>query len=291
MSTREIGRFEISSNVQRGMATVDSDRSRKFQSRTRLSSSSRVRSPLPAPVLHRVTCMSAAAKRYKYLRRIFHFKHMDFEFALWQMLYLFYKPQQVYRNFQYRKETKAQFARDDPAFLVLLASWLIISSAGFSFVLGIHFVGFVKFLLYVIFVDLVGVGLVVATLLWYISNTFLLKPGSGGEDVEWGFSFDVHLNAFFPILLILHFVQLFVYHTLIEQEWFISTVFGNTLWLVALSYYVYITFLGYSSLNILNRTNYFLAPLTVFVVFYFITLAINWNLSKSLMDFYKYRVL
>jgi len=273
------------------MATVDSDRSRKFQQRTRLSSSSRVRSPLPAPVLHRVTCMSAAAKRYKYLRRIFHFKHMDFEFALWQMLYLFYKPQQVYRNFQYRKETKAQFARDDPAFLVLLASWLIISSAGFSFVLGIHFVGFVKFLLYVIFVDLVGVGLVIATLLWYISNTFLLKPGSGGEDVEWGFSFDVHLNAFFPILLILHFVQLFVYHTLIEQEWFISTVFGNTLWLVALSYYVYITFLGYSSLNILNRTNYFLAPLTVFVVFYFISLAINWNLSKSLMDFYKYRVL
>ena len=68
-----------------------------------------------------------------------------------------------------------------------------------------------------IFVDLVGVGLVIATLLWYISNTFLLKPGSGGEDVEWGFSFDVHLNAFFPILLILHFVQLFVYHTLIGE--------------------------------------------------------------------------
>merc|ERR1719410_1833926 len=76
--------------------------------------------------------MSAAAKRYKYLRRIFHFRQMDFEFAIWQMLYLFYKPQNVYRNFQYRKvnnccifelrfllvgliqETKAQFARDDP---------------------------------------------------------------------------------------------------------------------------------------------------------------------------------
>ena len=70
---------------------------------------------------------------------------MDFEFAIWQMLYLFYKPQNVYRNFQYRKvkkynlekktflisliqETKAQFARDDPAFLVLLAALLIIST-------------------------------------------------------------------------------------------------------------------------------------------------------------------
>ena len=70
---------------------------------------------------------------------------MDFEFAIWQMLYLFYKPQNVYRNFQYRKvrlhlswlehfsiiimqETKAQFARDDPAFLVLLAALLLVST-------------------------------------------------------------------------------------------------------------------------------------------------------------------
>ena len=101
---------------------------------------------------------------------------MDFEFAIWQMLYLFYKPQNVYRNFQYRKvqfdyarikkpltyqktfqETKAQFARDDPAFLVLMAALLLVSTAGFSFVLGIHVWGFIKFLLYVIFVDLIGV--------------------------------------------------------------------------------------------------------------------------------------
>merc|ERR1719445_2435587 len=113
--------------------------------------------------------MSAAAKRYKYLRRIFHFRHMDFEFAMWQMLSLFYKPQQVYRNFQYRKETKAQFARDDPAFLVLLAGWLLVSSAGFSIVLGIGFVSFLKFLLYVIFVDCIGVGLCIATIIWFVS--------------------------------------------------------------------------------------------------------------------------
>merc|ERR1719411_1932913 len=65
--------------------------------------SSRVKSPLPAPAAYRASCMSAAAKRYKYLRRIFHLRQMDFEFAIWQMLYLFYKPQNVYRNFQYRK--------------------------------------------------------------------------------------------------------------------------------------------------------------------------------------------
>lgn len=67
---------------------------------------------------------TAGAKRYKYLRRIVHFRHMDFEFALWQMLYLFTSPQKVYRNFQYRKQTKDQWARDDPAFLVILSVWL-----------------------------------------------------------------------------------------------------------------------------------------------------------------------
>jgi len=253
--------------------------------------SSRVKSPLPAPAAYRSGCMSAAAKRWKYLRRLWNFRQMDFEFALWQMLYLFYKPQQVYRNFQYRKETKAQFARDDPAFLVLLAGWLLVSSAGFSMVLGIHFTGFVKFLLYVIFVDLIGVGLIISTSLWAISNNFLIKPTIKDQDVEWGFTFDVHLNAFFPILVILHFVQLFVYHPLIERDWFISTWLGNSLWLVALGYYIYITFLGYSSLNILRKTKYFLAPLTILFLFYIVTLAINWNLSRSLMDFYKYRVL
>lgn len=69
-------------------------------------------------------CHTAGAKRYKYLRRLLHFRQMDFEFALWQMLYLFTSPQRVYRNFHYRKQTKDQWARDDPAFLVLLSIWL-----------------------------------------------------------------------------------------------------------------------------------------------------------------------
>jgi len=47
--------------------------------------------------------MSAAAKRYKYLRRIFKCHQMDFEFAIWQAIYLILSPQKVYRNFQYRK--------------------------------------------------------------------------------------------------------------------------------------------------------------------------------------------
>ena len=118
---------------------------------------------LPRPVTSK-TCMTAAMKRWRYLRRLLHYQQMDFEFAFWQMVYLISNPKVVYKNCKkiilhytnclllnfahfnllytsnlkiyflsffsvtYRKKTKAQFARDDPAFLVLLAGWLVVSS-------------------------------------------------------------------------------------------------------------------------------------------------------------------
>ena len=86
-------------------------------------------SSLPEPVTSRGrSCMerySASAKRSKFLKRLFKFHHMDFQFAFWQMFYLFVAPQRVFRDFKYRKQTKNQFARDDPAFLVLLSAVLL----------------------------------------------------------------------------------------------------------------------------------------------------------------------
>lgn len=256
-----------------------------------LSNNLRGGSPLPVPVAYRLDCMTAAAKRYKYLRRLVKFRQMDFEFAFWQMLYLFIAPQKVYRNFYYRKQTKSQFARDDPAFLVLLSFWLCASSVGFALVLRLGFWGFVKFLVYVIFVDCIGVGLLIATVFWFVSNKYLIKPACQDQDVEWGYAFDVHLNAFFPLLIILHVFQPFFYNVLISHEWFVSRLFGNSLWLAALGYYLYVTFLGYSCLPILHRTHVLLYPLTVLLLVYVVTVAIGWNVSQTVMDFYKYRVL
>jgi hypothetical protein len=39
--------------------------------------------------------MSAAAKRWRYLRRLVLFRQMDFEFAFWQMIYLMTAPHEV----------------------------------------------------------------------------------------------------------------------------------------------------------------------------------------------------
>ena len=36
----------------------------------------------------------------------------------------------------------------------------------------------------------------------------MIQAPPRGQDVEWGYAFDVHLNAFFPLLMILHLFQL-----------------------------------------------------------------------------------
>lgn len=215
---------------------------------------------------------------------------MDFEYAFWQMIYLFVSPQKVYRNFQYRKHTKDQWARDDPAFLVLLSFWLVASSVGFALVLGLHFVGFLKFILWVIFVDCIGVGLLIATLFWFLTNKYMILAPPRGQDVEWGYAFDVHLNAFFPLLMILHLFQLIFLVPLINQDHFIGLFIGNTFWLVAIFYYIYITFLGYSALPFLRNTRPLLFPLTGVVLLYILSLAGGWNFSRGLCFFYHYRV-
>lgn len=247
-------------------------------------------SPLPAPANHQPNCLSAASKRYKYLRRILKFDQMDFEFALWQMIYLFISPQKVYRNFQYRKQTKSQFARDDPAFLVLLSLWLCITSIGFAVALGLGVGQYLLFLLYVIFVDFIGAGIIVATLFWFVSNKYLRRDPDGA-DVEWGYAFDVHMNAFFPPLSLLHCFQLVLFHNLLSQGGYLSCFVGNTFWLLSVVYYLYITFLGYSSLPNLENTRLFLFPLPILTIIYIFTLIMGWNLSLMLMNFYHYRVL
>ncbi|EJW70702.1 hypothetical protein WUBG_18388 [Wuchereria bancrofti] len=91
---------------------------------------------------------------------------MDFEFALWQMIYLLIKPQKVYRNFMYRKRTKDQWARDDPAFLVLLLAAIAVSSILFAWAIRLSFIGFIAFFLWAVFIDCISVGILIATILW-----------------------------------------------------------------------------------------------------------------------------
>ncbi|KAK0078245.1 hypothetical protein PV325_002777 [Microctonus aethiopoides] len=187
-------------------------------------------SSLPTPITYKNNCIGAASKCYKYLRKLLKFDQMDFEFAMWQVIYLLISPQKVYRNFQNRKQTKLQFARDDPAFLVLLGCWLCISSIVFAVMTGLNFVQFV-------------------------TNYHLRHDRS--QDVEWGYAFDIHLNAFFPPLIILHMLQLFLY----------------------------------PSVDILHHTASILWALPIILILYIISLFAGFNISKNMIEFYHGRAI
>ncbi|KAI3389604.1 hypothetical protein SNEBB_006313 [Seison nebaliae] len=200
---------------------------------------------------HNLRQCSAAAKRNKFCRRLVNVRQMDFQSALRQILQLFYVPQQVFRKFKYRKDTKNQYATDDPAFIVLLSLLLIFSSIILGVVLGQKQV----------------------------------------EDIEWAYSFDVQINAFLPLFIILHLFQIFFFPILTNYAHsIVATMFSNSMWLIALHYYFIIIFLGFKTISNVKHTEIMLTPLILCYVVYVISILFNWNLSIIFRNFYVYRV-
>jgi len=206
-----------------------------------------------------------------------------------KLIHLCVAPQKVYLNFQHRKRTKDQWARDDPSFLILLAIFLLLSSVVFALVTRIGVVAGIKFVVWVVGVDTIAAGIVVATFFWLMTNKYLMSPTAGrGFDVEWGYAFDVHLNALFPTILILHVLQLPLVSVI--GHGFFGCLIGNTLWLLALCYYVYITFLGYKSLPFLRFQQVILYPMTALLFMYILSICMQWNFTRGIIDFYHFRV-
>ena len=56
-----------------------------------------------------------------------------------------------------------------------------------------------------------------------MANRYLVMISRVGMDVEWAYSFDVHLNAFFPVLMILHCLQLFLINREFTFQFFYIT--------------------------------------------------------------------
>ncbi|OUC40896.1 UNC-50 family protein [Trichinella nativa] len=188
---------------------------------------------------------------------------------------------------RYFRRTKDQWARDDPAFLVMLSAALFLSSVLYAVSLWLSFTGFIKFFLWVVFVDCIGTGILFGSAIWFFCNYFLRRTSD--QDVEWGYCFDVHLNAFFPVLIFLH-VILPVVYPFARSITLLGCIVGNTLWFVAISYYIYITFLGYAALPFLKNVHFFLYPFTFFFISYVAILTLQWSISDAIIDFYRYRI-
>lgn len=222
------------------------------------------------------------------LRRLYRTpKNLDFETALWEMIHLIFKPRKAFRSFYYQHQTKHQWARDDPSFFILQIGLLLLSSMVWSIVYGHSFLGFIRMIMNMIFIDFFLFGFAVATTFWLILNRPYFKFRSASESqVEWAYCFDVHCNAFLIIWVLLYFLQ-FVLLPIIKLHRWIGLFVGNTLYCLAFGHYFILTFYGYSQLPFLKSINFMLIPALAFAVLYIISL-IGIDLSQVL-SFYKYQ--
>jgi hypothetical protein len=125
-----------------------------------------------------------------------------------------------------------------------------------------------------------------------------MQPGEK-DQLEFGYCFDVSPlpnptiatlrpliticqvsnRAFFPLYLHLYVVQFLLLPLLTRSPSnFLATFLGNSLYLSALIYYTYITFLGYNALPFLHNTELLLVPILIFAILWLISLIAGWGI-------------
>ncbi|CAN6685616.1 unnamed protein product [Malus baccata var. baccata] len=193
----------------------------------------------------------------QYLRRIIKWQQMDIEYTFWQMLHLCTSPKVVYQHTKYHKQTKNQWARDDPAFVVISSLLLAVATLAYCAA--------------------------------FLTNSYLREEAPNShvveQRVEWLYAFDVHCNSFFPMFVLLYVIHYFLSPILVAHG-FIPVLLSNLIFMVATSYYHYLNFLGYDVLPFLERTTFFLYPISVVIVLSPILILSGFNPSRYFMNMY-----
>ncbi|KAF4382403.1 hypothetical protein G4B88_011355 [Cannabis sativa] len=191
----------------------------------------------------------------QYLRRIIKWQQMDVEYTFWQMFHLCTSPKVVYQHTKYHKQTKNQWARDDPAFVVICSLLLAVATMAYCAAYD-HSAGHAFFVVIsVLIFHFLLTGTLLATFCWFITNSYLREEAPNShvveQRVEWQFllyAFDVHCNSFFPMFVMAYVIHYFLSPLLVAHG-FIPVLLSNLLFMVATSYYHYLNFLGYDGTN------------------------------------------
>ncbi|GAB2218158.1 hypothetical protein Droror1_Dr00001376 [Drosera rotundifolia] len=226
---------------------------------------------------------------FQYLRRIVKWQQMDIEYTFWQMLHLCTSPKVVYQHTKYHKQTKNQWARDDPAFVVICSLLLTVSALAYCAAYDHSFGHAVYVVISGLLFHFLLTGLLLATSCWFLTNNYLREETPNShvveQRVEWLYAFDVHCNAFFPMFVLLYVVHYF-FSPLLVAHGFIPELLSNLLFMVAASYYHYLNFLGYDVLPFLERTTFFLYPIGLVIILSPILILSGFNPSRYVMNIY-----
>ncbi|XP_034582412.1 uncharacterized protein [Setaria viridis] len=261
-----------------------------------------------------------------YLRRIVKWQQMDIEYTFWQMVHLctspkYYGPrvkncyvvllflddyvavkhltgiclflacyflEDSYQHTKYHKQTKNQWARDDPAFIVILILFLMFATSAYCAAYGESASHAALTITSVVFFHFLFAGIVLATLCWFLTNSYLREEPNSHvveQRVEWLYAFDVHCNSFFPAFVILYVLQYFLSPLLVAHGFF-PALLSNLLFVVAISYYHYLNFLGYDVLPFLDRTTFFLYPIGLVIILSPLMILIGFNPTRYFLSLY-----
>jgi len=224
-----------------------------------------------------------------YLRRFLKPKQWDLEYTFWMMLQLCISPKTAYRHTAYHKQTKNQWARDDPAFVVVTSVLVALAATAYCVTFGDSLWHSTVTILSAVLVDYVLLGFAVATAGWLISNKFLRKRNlhhhQVEQHVEWLYAFDVHCNSYFPLFLVLYVFQFLVSPLLLWRS-FASAAISNALYAAALGYYHYMNFLGYSALPFLEHTEVFLWPIGLIILALPFSVLTGFNATRFTLSIY-----
>eukprot|EP00940_MAST-03C_sp_MAST-3C-sp2_P001320 g1320.t1 len=187
-----------------------------------------------------------------------------------------------------RKQTKGQWARDNPTFNMVIMVAFGIASIAYTAALGDGSLGaYFKALLYgqILFV---GSGAVIASACYALGNRFLRTAHSSAYDkIEWLFALDVHFNACVPLYLILCMGQFFMLPLLLQEGYF-SAMIANMLYGSATVVYWYLTFTGYKHLPCLQHTDAFLYPAMPFLAFLLFATLLGINSTRAVLGVFYY---
>ncbi|EPY50698.1 UNC-50 family protein [Schizosaccharomyces cryophilus OY26] len=224
--------------------------------------------------------------------RSFKLSQMDLERSLWDMVNLFRAPRRVYRSISLRKQTINQYGREDLSFIILFSGLIVFTSFCWAFFFENTLKGYISLLCSMLFVDFLAVGFILSSIYYFVAKKFLLKDiyresvtlGPFESQLEWKYCFDIHCNSFFPVFVLLYILQLILL-PLISRSNFISLFLGNSLYLVALCYYTYLTFIGYQTLPFLKDTHTLLTPIPMFLIMWALSL-LGYNVPKHVVSVY-----
>lgn len=177
-------------------------------------------------------------------------------------------PRKMYRsNYTYKNGGKSLYSRDDPSFLILLTGFLSVSAVAWGITYLPKFTDVLKLIFSMVFFDFYVSGVVIATILWVVSNrlfnpTFTLGSFFSRDInysinyIDWAFCFDIHSNSFLIIWCLLYLLQFFMLPLLTRKDSFLSLLVGNTLYFGAIGHYFVVTFYGFNSLPFVNHSLY-----------------------------------